>query len=324
MIRILFSQGLRIMDLSDTPSFIPATRHDGWSPELKSRFLAALAEKGNVRAAAARCGRSAQSAYLQRRRDPWFARGWAGALIHAHEHSVQVLADRALDGVEEPVFYRGELVGTRRRYDNRLLLAHIARLDQLVACYEQARHDAGRFDELLAIVAGEEVPTTMAAGGDGFLPQDREAFVEATVAQAQLAVVTEHLESPTRFDHGAEEACDAALMSASEAARTAAEVEWDDWFARACARVDRLMQGTPEALVVTTPPRCAAGPEEALRTASIVSTSGLGPAVADLGDQRDAAVGIAERGYPGNAGRSHGVLGAGEPAFADPVEGEQR
>jgi hypothetical protein len=42
-----------------------------------------------------------------------------------------VLADRALNGVTETVFYHGEEVATRTRYDARLLLAHLARLDRL-------------------------------------------------------------------------------------------------------------------------------------------------------------------------------------------------
>lgn len=42
-----------------------------------------------------------------------------------------MLADRALNGVKENVFYHLEEVARRRRYDSRLLLAHLARLDRL-------------------------------------------------------------------------------------------------------------------------------------------------------------------------------------------------
>lgn len=41
-----------------------------------------------------------------------------------------MLVTRALDGVEVPVWFRGEKVGTRRLYDTRLLLAHLGRLDR--------------------------------------------------------------------------------------------------------------------------------------------------------------------------------------------------
>ncbi len=48
------------------------------------------------------------------------------------------------------------MVGTRRRYDTRLLLAHLARLDRLVSENVRAAEvTAGRFDELLAVIAGE-------------------------------------------------------------------------------------------------------------------------------------------------------------------------
>src|SRR5262245_2363252 len=146
------------MDLSpDTEHFVDATRRDGWTRELKARFLAILAESGNVRLAARRCRMSAQSAYVQRRRDAQFARTWAAATRLARDHCEQVLGDRAIEGIEEPIWYRGELVGTRRRFDTRLLLAHLARLDRLEHD-ERAEADAGRFDEMLALIAGEELP----------------------------------------------------------------------------------------------------------------------------------------------------------------------
>ncbi|MFD1958902.1 hypothetical protein ACFSHP_07045 [Novosphingobium panipatense] len=94
---------------------------------------------------------SRTSAYLLRRRDAAFAAGWEAALVLARRHVEEVLATRALDGVEEAVWFRGELVGSRRRYDTRLLLAHLARLDRVA---EETADHAGRFDEALALVAG--------------------------------------------------------------------------------------------------------------------------------------------------------------------------
>lgn len=310
------------MDLHSASAFTPAIRHDGWSPALKARFLALLAEKGNVRAAAARCGMSAQSAYVQRRRDPAFARGWTGALVLAREHCEQVLADRALEGVEEQIYYRGELIGTRRRYDNRLLLAHLARLDRL-AENEEAELAASRFDELLAIAAGEPVPHGIGPAEDGPWPPERTPFAESAAARAQRAAVAEHMDSPNRYDPGADEACDAAIMSAGEAARAAAEAEWDDWFARACARVDGLVEDAPRVQVAAAQPGCGNGEDSFLRTASIASTLPLRPAVTDGCDQRDTAVRVGEWGDAGAAADgSYGIIEAGEPAFTDPVEGE--
>ena len=115
------------MDLSNTP----ATRHDGWTAARKAQFLESLAHDGNVRAACARVGLSREAAYRLRRRDALFARAWAAAQLQARDNVGEVLGTRAIEGIEEEVWYRGEVVGTRRRYDTRLLLAHIARLDKL-------------------------------------------------------------------------------------------------------------------------------------------------------------------------------------------------
>lgn len=140
------------MDTSQTPT--QTFRHDGWTPARKTRFLDCLALKGNVRLACRAATMSPDSAYRLKRREPLFARGWAAALLLARDATEQVLADRALDGVEEKVFHRGELVDTRRKYDTRLLLAYMARLDRITD-EAGAGADAARFDELLACLAGE-------------------------------------------------------------------------------------------------------------------------------------------------------------------------
>ncbi|QKG71882.1 hypothetical protein [Erythrobacter mangrovi] len=102
-----------------------------FTPRAQGEFLKSLQFNGNVRLACRAARVSAQTAYRARRRSPGFARAWDVALLAARDHAEQVLADRALNGVEEAVFYHGEEVARRRRYDSRLLLAHLARLDKL-------------------------------------------------------------------------------------------------------------------------------------------------------------------------------------------------
>jgi len=106
-------------------------------------FLDALSDWGNVRAAARAAGVSRSTAYRMRRACPRFRALWDAALVVARPQVEEVLADRALNGVEEQVFYHGEEVAVRRRYDGRLLLAHLARLDRLCERREvaQAAHD---------------------------------------------------------------------------------------------------------------------------------------------------------------------------------------
>ncbi|MDG6078427.1 hypothetical protein E3U23_04380 [Erythrobacter litoralis] len=104
-----------------------------FSPQRQAEFLQSLQLSGNVRLAARAARVSAQTAYRARRGSAAFARAWDSALLAARDHAEQVLADRALNGWEEAVFYHGEEVARRRRYSDRLLLAHLARLDRLEA-----------------------------------------------------------------------------------------------------------------------------------------------------------------------------------------------
>lgn len=224
-------------------------RRDGWTPDLRARFLALLAEHGNVRVCAARCERSAQSTYVQRRRDPVFAQGWDAAMLLARDHAEQVLAHRALEGVEEIIFYRGEEVGSRRRYDSRLLLAHLARLDR-IAQSAAARAGAARFDEIVAVVAGEALPEMVEADPHGPWPRPRADFVrDAVIAARDVAFAAlydadedEESDSEYGVDDDVDEDVEAeALEAADEAAEPAAEAAWDDWIDRAHSRVDQVL-----------------------------------------------------------------------------------
>ena len=121
------------LTLNDKP--VPACA-DGRSLFTRERqvvFLHALAATGAVRSAAARAGVSHQTAYRERLASAPFRRAWDAALLAARCHAEEVLSCRAIDGVEEQVWYHGEVVATRRRFDSRLLLAHLARLDRLTA-----------------------------------------------------------------------------------------------------------------------------------------------------------------------------------------------
>lgn len=117
-----------LTEARSAPIARPAER---FSREQQALFLQYLAEWGNVQAAARVAGVSRQHAYRVRRACPDFARLWDAARLAAVPRVEDVLADRALNGVEEAVYYHGEEVAVRRRYDARLLLAHLERLDRL-------------------------------------------------------------------------------------------------------------------------------------------------------------------------------------------------
>lgn len=99
-------------------------RHDGWSPDRQVSFIEALSQSGCVEDAARSVGMSVASAYqLRGRVDALpFRRAWEAAI----EVGVSRLSDaamaRAIHGVSVPVFYKGEQIGERRFYDERLTM----------------------------------------------------------------------------------------------------------------------------------------------------------------------------------------------------------
>lgn len=117
-------------------ALIPHTDHsqaaNQFVRDAQAEFLDALSAWGNVRAAARAAGVSRSTAYRMRRACPRFRALWDAALLIARPQVEEVLADRALNGVEETVFYHGEEVAKRTRYSDRLLLAHLGRLDRLL------------------------------------------------------------------------------------------------------------------------------------------------------------------------------------------------
>ncbi|HSJ79425.1 MAG TPA: hypothetical protein VK913_11885, partial [Erythrobacter sp.] len=110
------------------PAFTPVprrcARHDGWTPERQTAFIEALADTGSVEAACKAVNMSQAGAY-QLRRQPGaesFAAAWHAALDCGVQRVEDVVMDRALNGVEEPLYSYGKLIGTRRRYNDRLLM----------------------------------------------------------------------------------------------------------------------------------------------------------------------------------------------------------
>nr|WP_298897133.1 hypothetical protein [uncultured Altererythrobacter sp.] len=129
-----------------------------FSPQAQAKFLDNLSVGGNVRHACKLARVSPQTAYRARRKSAQLAALWDAALLSARGHAEEVLATRALEGTEESVFYHGEEVATRIRYSDRLLLAHLGRLDRLA---ERAEVSAAlhEFDDAVeALQRGEALP----------------------------------------------------------------------------------------------------------------------------------------------------------------------
>ncbi|MEB3414750.1 hypothetical protein VCJ71_01590 [Alteriqipengyuania sp. WL0013] len=114
------------------PEFDPVPRkrmrRGGWSAERQREFIALLAETGTVRDACRRMGAGEHHIYKLRAHPEGasFARAWEAALDLGVRRVEDTLMDRAINGVEVPVYHRGEIVGTRRVFNDRLLMFVLA------------------------------------------------------------------------------------------------------------------------------------------------------------------------------------------------------
>ena len=113
------------------PVPLASTRHDGLTAPRQRAFIDALAQLGQVRAAAAAVGMSAKSAYTLRKRPgaESLTAAWDVAIDEGHARAVSTAIQRALEGETVPVFYRGKQIGERRRYNDRLLIAVLRAVD---------------------------------------------------------------------------------------------------------------------------------------------------------------------------------------------------
>lgn len=117
-----------------TPSFTPVPvrpRQDGWTPGKQIALIQAIATCGCVTEACRQVGMSKQSAYdLYNRPDAASLRqAWDAARTQAAGQLADAVLGRAIHGVATPIFFQGERIGERRRFDERLamwLLRHLA------------------------------------------------------------------------------------------------------------------------------------------------------------------------------------------------------
>lgn len=89
----------------------------------RKTFLRHLGRTRNVSSASQACGVSTSILYKLRQKSKAFARDWDNALESYKEVIEQAMHDRAIEGVDEPVFYRGQVVGHIKRFSDVLLLA---------------------------------------------------------------------------------------------------------------------------------------------------------------------------------------------------------
>ncbi len=90
--------------------------------EQRARFLDVLADTRNVTVAARAAGIDRRAVLSLRGGDADFAAAWRDAEEAASDLLEHEARERAMKGLEEPVYYHGKQVGTLRRHSETLLL----------------------------------------------------------------------------------------------------------------------------------------------------------------------------------------------------------
>lgn len=85
------------------------------------KFLAVLSECGNVTKSADEAGLNRQFLYNYRDKNPDFAAAWEKCAERGYEALLDEAIRRVREGVEEPVFYKGEEVARVMRFSDSLL-----------------------------------------------------------------------------------------------------------------------------------------------------------------------------------------------------------
>jgi len=92
------------------------------SEQSRQRFLDELARGASVGGAAKLSGSSERTLYRLRKADAKFAEAWAEAYEAGTDALEAEAQRRAVEGVEEAVYYQGERCGTVRKYSDTLLI----------------------------------------------------------------------------------------------------------------------------------------------------------------------------------------------------------
>lgn len=92
------------------------------TPEKEQLILDILATGGSVYSAARAAGVARSTAYKWREEDPEFRELWDDALESGIDRMEDEAHRRAVEGVDKPVFHKGEVCGTVREYSDTLMI----------------------------------------------------------------------------------------------------------------------------------------------------------------------------------------------------------
>ena len=137
-----------------------------WSARREALFLSALAETSNVAASVRASGLSETTVYRRRRRSAEFRAKWTAALREGYLKLESMMLDRALNGVEKPVWHGGKQVGTVLEYNDRTALSLLAAHRGTVMGTREPTADVP-IDELRARMKARLSEMNKRMGGEG-------------------------------------------------------------------------------------------------------------------------------------------------------------
>lgn len=133
-------------------------RHPAVSAAARQAFLEALSAGWSVTHAAADAGAHRRRFYDLRDADANFGAEWDEAIVMGTEALEDEARRRAVDGWDEPVYQKGELVGHIRRYDSALIQFLLKKRDP--SFRENARVEVtGARGGPVEVAAGYQPPT---------------------------------------------------------------------------------------------------------------------------------------------------------------------
>jgi hypothetical protein len=189
---------------------LPDPYPNRWNKPKMAEFLRVLASSHSVAMAARSVGMSRQSAYQLRARlkgEP-FDLAWETAFQHSYDALHQAALERALHGVEVPVFQHGEQVGSYRKFDERLTCFLLAARNhqgaQQLGRYRAATDFyAERWDQLLEQVAeGHLRWRGMAHPLDPAMPPEDRTAEAVAEAERDAARAAERYTAPDPLPRG--------------------------------------------------------------------------------------------------------------------------
>ena len=120
------------------------------TPEKRAQFLALLSECGNVTRAAEEAELGRVYLYQAKKNDPDFGAEWEEAARVGAARLEDEARKRAVDGWEEPVWHKGEMCGTVRKFSDTLLI-----------CLLKAHHPEKYRENIKQQIEGGDTPLSV-------------------------------------------------------------------------------------------------------------------------------------------------------------------